>query len=531
MTEIDLIDNDMDLVPLLNVCDNEELDPLVGIILGKDKSGRISSELDKTDIYKKNQPDHSKYSKEIAAEIQKFGGHTIVNIIRGSGVVFKEIVYDVAKRIKVKFDGNEKLYTLRTEDIEAKVMLKIVQKAWKKMDEIERYDFIKYLIKNSEFDFEDIEISSINQKDLSDVLNKINKCERIDLTQKELEKIDQIFKNLPIEEFLTNVRIMSNPITMYYMTMIIARASFLVLDIAIPAILTQLESAAFGPIAWTVASVLLLIDIPGPAFRVTIPSVFYVAYLRQKYKIKKCGLLFYGRSGHGKTSVINAVANKPIGEIGNIKPTTPQTIIYELPLFNKKYPLKIADTRGIHESTSPKNALTQDATEELRKSLIKHNPAVLAHVINITEIKSMGDDFEIYKQAYSRMVSSLKIEIPTTVIILNKADCAGNPRNFPSEENFSIIDEIMLYFINDIINDKAYTELVNDESHKGYKLSGKNKYEYHFVVPVCSYVYEKKPFSLKETWNIPTLIEIIDQLVKDKPYRSLREEHSQIVKT
>src|SRR5690606_14455598 len=41
--------------------------------------------------------------KAIAAEIQLFGGDTLVNLVRGKGVVYQEILEDVAKKVGADF--------------------------------------------------------------------------------------------------------------------------------------------------------------------------------------------------------------------------------------------------------------------------------------------------------------------------------------------------------------------------------------------------------------------------------------------
>jgi hypothetical protein len=68
MSEIPLREPDDDLIPLIRKCNNDDLDPLVSYITQK---GWISSQLDLTDIFKKQNPNHRVYADEIAAEIQK----------------------------------------------------------------------------------------------------------------------------------------------------------------------------------------------------------------------------------------------------------------------------------------------------------------------------------------------------------------------------------------------------------------------------------------------------------------------------
>ena len=138
-TELPLIKDDHDLVPLLRSTSNELLDPLVGYLTA-DGEGRISSELDLTDAYKTYYPDHLKYADEISAELQLFGGNTIVNQIRGHGVRYAEICRDAAKRLKVNF--NE---TASVENIESQILMKVLEDAWDKMSDEEKRAFLDEL--------------------------------------------------------------------------------------------------------------------------------------------------------------------------------------------------------------------------------------------------------------------------------------------------------------------------------------------------------------------------------------------------
>ncbi|MFT1608869.1 DUF3944 domain-containing protein, partial [Enterobacter hormaechei subsp. steigerwaltii] len=38
-----------------------------------------------------------------------------------------------------------------------------------------------------------------------------------------------------------------------------------------------------GPVGWVLSSLWLLIDLAGPAYRVTLPSCIFIAYMRQKH--------------------------------------------------------------------------------------------------------------------------------------------------------------------------------------------------------------------------------------------------------
>ena len=97
---------DKDLEFLKNV-KSEDLNSLVKIV-----TSTKTEELSKRDIYKEFYPNHSIYWEEIAAELQYFGGNTVVNIIRSKGVLYSEIVRDVSKTFGIKSNENESIEKL-----------------------------------------------------------------------------------------------------------------------------------------------------------------------------------------------------------------------------------------------------------------------------------------------------------------------------------------------------------------------------------------------------------------------------------
>ena len=97
---------DKDLEFLKNV-KSEDLNSLVKIL-----TSTKTEELSKRDIYKEFYPNHSIYWEEIAAELQYFGGNTVVNIIRSKGVLYSEIVRDVSKTFGIKSNENESIEKL-----------------------------------------------------------------------------------------------------------------------------------------------------------------------------------------------------------------------------------------------------------------------------------------------------------------------------------------------------------------------------------------------------------------------------------
>ena len=129
----DFMRPDFDL-QFLQFCENEDLRILCDILM-YDNNGkiRISEGISNSDEYLASYPDNMVGMwKDLASELQKFGGNSILNIFRnGHGPSYEEIVYDVCKRMRVhgidKYD--------KAEEMEQKLLIAISKNAIGQMNE------------------------------------------------------------------------------------------------------------------------------------------------------------------------------------------------------------------------------------------------------------------------------------------------------------------------------------------------------------------------------------------------------------
>jgi uncharacterized protein YaaW (UPF0174 family) len=247
MSEISLREPDNDLILLIRKCTSDDLDPLVSYIT---KKGWITSQLDNTDVFEKHNPNHKVYADEIAAEIQKYGGNTLLNMGRqGKGVSYKEIVYDVGKRLKVNFNKKREV-----EFIEQQIILKVLETAWDKMDDEKK-------------------------RELLDGLGKEYKSMPIP-------------KNFPVTVLQAAIKL--GGFTSYKVALMVANAVAKALlgrglSLAANAALARWMAVFAGPVGWAITAVWTIFDIAKPAYRVTIPCVLHIAMLRQKYLLEDHG--------------------------------------------------------------------------------------------------------------------------------------------------------------------------------------------------------------------------------------------------
>lgn len=213
-----------------------------------------------------------------------------------------------------------------------------------------------------------------------------------------------------------------------------------------------------------------------------------------------------GRSGHGKSSILNALANREIAEVGDIKPTTIESVPHEIDFSDKYSKWTVVDTRGIFETTTPEGALELDAVELLKSDIKKYKPDIILHIVSASEIRNLSNDLLVFKELTSIINKNLNKNIPI-ILVINKVDTLGNPRHWPIEEYIekkALIDRANLYMIEDVLNEEKFINIY-EESYMGYKIIDS---EYKAVVPVCS---------LKgDEWNIDNLSNMIGENLPDE---------------
>ncbi len=101
---------------------------------------RLSSVLMRNELFKsmEGHPEqHRRNWQLIAGELQHFGGDSIANKLRGHGKLYRAILLDVSKRLKLKADKE-----MSTFEIEQQLLEQFLRNTRKKMDEEHKQEFL-----------------------------------------------------------------------------------------------------------------------------------------------------------------------------------------------------------------------------------------------------------------------------------------------------------------------------------------------------------------------------------------------------
>jgi uncharacterized protein YaaW (UPF0174 family) len=222
---------------------SEDLNDLV-YCLTKDKDGtaRLTEELTTNPKYKQHYPNHNMYWTAIAGEIQCFGANSLATLLRGGeGVPYREVLTDVCDRLKVNYNKEATI-----ESIEDNLLMKIVTDAIDKMTDAER-------------------------KELAESIGFTNISASKEFLLGAFQAVFRAggFKSYQLTVIIVNAVLKA----------LIGRG----LSFAATGTMMRAISVMTGPIGWAITGAWAVLDIASPAYRVTVPTVIQIAFLRKKH--------------------------------------------------------------------------------------------------------------------------------------------------------------------------------------------------------------------------------------------------------
>ncbi|MCR4896485.1 MAG: 50S ribosome-binding GTPase [Lachnospiraceae bacterium] len=146
-----------------------------------------------------------------------------------------------------------------------------------------------------------------------------------------------------------------------------------------------------------------------------------------------------GRTGVGKSSLINALCGSYVAKVSDTKSCTEQAKPYYCK-DGDRILMEIMDTRGIAESLSVDN--TKTAEDMLIDQINEFSPDVAIFMLNCTHRDDIVEDVEFLKKLASSYAKINNVRLPI-VVVVNKSDEMAPPRfKLPTEYPQSKINKI-----------------------------------------------------------------------------------------
>ena len=260
---------DADLDTVLQAASNEELAPLVQFIKASSFSERLTSD----DSFVRYYPNHARYCHVISAEIRAFGGHTIVNLLRGGkGPDYHTVVADVLKHMKIDYQEDDNIF-----ELERKLIAYVMKDMYGKMDNEQR----------------ELIVSEVKQYQSNDGALVVKALEKGDLAQ-------------------------LSPKALLLLSSVISSSIAKIMGVSVS--ISNALGSALGQSANKIQTLLnMSVDVlysifnsiyefGGPAYKVTVPCVIHVAMLRVKQS--SC-LLEYQKPCDPNLTLAHATSDEP----------------------------------------------------------------------------------------------------------------------------------------------------------------------------------------------------------------------------
>lgn len=143
--------------------------------------------------------------------------------------------------------------------------------------------------------------------------------------------------------------------------------------------------------------------------------------------------LLIGRTGVGKSSLINALSSSYVAAVSDVESCTTETKIYPCYDGERKI-MEIMDSRGISESISTDDRVS--AEEQLLKNISDFNPDVVLFLLAATSRDNIDKDVEFLKKVKKKYHDINKVDVPVLVVI-NKAD-EVQPSRIKEPEQYNV---------------------------------------------------------------------------------------------
>lgn len=233
---------DDDDLKFLEELSNAELEILFRIIVDK---GKLTESLSSNKNFKRYYPDHKRYVDLLAKELIAFGSHTFFFKKK-----YKDIVRDVCDKMEVPHGD---LQTLK--QLEQKLLAKVLERSWEGMSDEERRDLLDSVSGKT------ASISGASFEVLKGLFFAGGKPSVL-LTSSIIGSIGEAILGSTFTSIAAST------------------GGALLLEGATTFAATRVASLLTGPIGIALTTAFTLKQLGGPAYRVTVPAVIYIAGMR-----------------------------------------------------------------------------------------------------------------------------------------------------------------------------------------------------------------------------------------------------------
>lgn len=153
------------------------------------------------------------------------------------------------------------------------------------------------------------------------------------------------------------------------------------------------------------------------------------ALLEDTRKQRPPRIFLFGRTGSGKSSLINALCGSYVTEVSDVESCTKETCVFSCTREGKVL-LEIMDSRGVSESESNEDS-ENNKIEKLIQDVIEFNPDIIVPVLSCVHRDGMDEDIRLVIQLKKAYYDTYLTEVPV-ILAANKSDAVPPVREMLS---------------------------------------------------------------------------------------------------
>lgn len=227
-------------------------------------------------------------------------------------------------------------------------------------------------------------------------------------------------------------------------------------------------------------------------------------------------IFLIGRTGVGKSSVINALCGTYVASVSDTKSCTENAEIYQCK-DGDRVMMEILDTRGIAESENLDATIS--AEDMLINEINEFSPDVAILMLNCTHRDDVNSDVEFLKRVAKTYADTNKMRLPI-VVVVNKCDEMAptrfkTPSEYP-ESKINKIKEVIQYYKAIIVknglkidNIIGVSSLIDWQTPDGIEIGVED------IENLPKYDIDNLQIAFDGRYNIEELLDILEEAILD----------------